>query len=163
MRFCLLDRILSCEPGKALLGLKRLTAGEEYLADHFPGFPLMPGVLQLQSLVEAGSWLIRLSDDFRHSVIVLRELKSAKFGSLMQPGKTLMVTVELTARDGDVSQLKGKGECEGIQTVSAQFSLVSYNLADRRPTLRDRDDSMVKHWRSIRTVLEGELQGVPCC
>ena len=106
MRFCLLDRILSCEPGKALQGLKRLAAGEEYLADHFPGFPLMPGVLQLQSLVEAGSWLIRLSDDFRHSVIVLRELKSAKFGSLMQPGKTLTVTVELTARDGALSHLK---------------------------------------------------------
>ena len=52
MRFHLIDRIVSYEPGKGLRGLKRLTAGEEYLADHFPGFPIMPGVLQLQSLVE---------------------------------------------------------------------------------------------------------------
>src|SRR5262249_23512574 len=126
-------------------------------------FPIMPGVLQLQSLVEAGSWLLRLSDDFRHSIIVLRELKSVKYGSLMQPGKALTVTVELTSRDGALSHLKGKGECEGIQTVSAQFSLYSYNLADRRPALKDRDDSMVKHWRSMHTVLTGELQGMPCC
>ncbi len=123
MRFHLLDRIIECEPGKALRGLKRLTGGEEYLADHFPGFPIMPGVLQLQSLVEAASWLLRLTDDYRHSVVVLREVKSVRFGNLMQPGKALEVTAELASRDGDTATFKAKGEAEGTQTVSAQFVL----------------------------------------
>src|SRR5262245_27086825 len=140
MRFCLLDRIVSCEPGKVLRGLKRLTAAEEYLADHFPGFPIMPGVLQLQSLVEAGSWLLRITDEFCFSVTVVREVKSVKFGSLMQPGKALEVTVEIVSRDGPSAQLRGKGECEGIQTISAQFSLDCYNLSGRDPAHKEQDE-----------------------
>jgi 3-hydroxyacyl-[acyl-carrier-protein] dehydratase len=158
MRFCLLDRIVSCEPGKALCGVKRLTAGEEYLADHFPGFPIMPGVLQLQSLVEAGSWLLRITDDFRFSVVVLREVKSVKFGSLMQPGKSLDVTVEVAGETGNTASLKGKGECAGTQTVLAQFSLVKYNLKDRNAALQDRDERLVRHWRSLYVLLTGGLK-----
>ena len=104
MRFTLLDRIDAYQPGKFLRGCKFLTLGEEYLADHFPTFPVMPGVLMLQTLVEAGAWLLRISDDFRHSVIVLREARNVKYGSFMQPGKTLVVTAEVaetTARWND--------------------------------------------------------------
>jgi 3-hydroxyacyl-[acyl-carrier-protein] dehydratase len=157
MRFHLIDRIVSYEPGKGLRGLKRLTAGEEYLADHFPGFPIMPGVLQLQSLVEAGSWLVRLTDDFASSVTVLREVKTVKYGNLMQPGKALEVAVELTNRDGPAAAFKGKGECEGVQTVSAQFTLFSYNLGDRNPALRDRDERLRSHWRALHLLLTGGL------
>ena len=108
MRFHLLDRIIECEAGKSLRGLKRLTGAEEYLADHFPGFPIMPGVLQLQSLVEAASWLLRLTDDYRHSVVVLREVKNVRFGNLMPPGKALEVTAELSGRDGYAASFKAK-------------------------------------------------------
>ena len=159
MRFHLIDRIVSCEPGKVLRGIKRLTAGEEYLADHFPGFPIMPGVMQLQSLVEAASWMLRLTDDFAQSVTVLREVKTVKYGNLMQPGKALDVTVELTGRDGASAAFKGKGECEGVQTVAAQFTLVGYNLRDRNPAFQDRDERLVKHWRSLHVLLTGELRG----
>ena len=55
MRFHLIDRIDRCEPGKALAASKFLALGEEYLKDHFPPFPIMPGVLMLQSCVEAAS------------------------------------------------------------------------------------------------------------
>ena len=68
MRFHLIDRIVEVRPGQTLQAIKNLTLGEEYLADHFPSFPVMPGVLMLQTLVEAGAWLLRLSEDFRHSV-----------------------------------------------------------------------------------------------
>jgi len=159
MRFLLLDRITHCELGKELRGLKRLTGGEEYLADHFPSFPIMPGVLQLQSLVEAGSWLLRLTDDFAHSVVVLREVKSVKFGNLMQPGKALDVTVELTGRDGAKASFKAKGEAEATQTVAAQFTLASYNLRDRNPAFAARDERLVEHWRSMHELLSGALAG----
>ena len=125
MRFHLLDRITACEPGQSLRGMKRLTLGEDYLHDHFPGFPIMPGVLQLQSLVEAASWLLRITDEFQHAVVVLREVKNVKYGNLMPPGKTLDVTVELAGRDGPSASFRGKGETGGTQTVAAQFTLTT--------------------------------------
>ncbi len=85
MRFNLVDRILEVQPGKVIRAVKYLTLGEEYLADHFPTFPVMPGVLMLQTLVEAGAWLWRITDDFQHSVIVLREAKNVKYGTFIMP------------------------------------------------------------------------------
>src|SRR5437867_9896042 len=95
MRFNLIDRIVALEPGRSIQAVKNLTLAEEYLADHFPTFPVMPGVLMLETLVEAGAWLLRISEDFRHSVIVLREARGVKYGNFMEPGRSLMVTVEM--------------------------------------------------------------------
>ena len=53
----------------------------------------MPGVLMLQTLVEASAWLLRITGDFRHSLIVLREAKNVKYGSFMEPGRQMDVTV----------------------------------------------------------------------
>src|SRR6476660_3550851 len=94
MRFHLIDRIVGWEPGKSLSASKFLALGEEYLADHFPTFPVMPGVLMLQACVEAASWLWRATTDHRHPVVVLRELKTVKYGTFMQPGRRLDVVVE---------------------------------------------------------------------
>jgi 3-hydroxyacyl-[acyl-carrier-protein] dehydratase len=93
MRFNLIDKIVEVQAGVSLKALKNLTLGEEYLADHFPTFPVMPGVLMLQTLVEAGAWLLRISEDFAHSVIVLREAKNIKYGNFMEPGKQMLITV----------------------------------------------------------------------
>src|SRR5579871_2820707 len=102
MRFCLVDRILEVQSGRKIRAVKNLTLGEEYLADHFPTFPVMPGVLMLQTLVEAGAWLLRVSDDFRYSVIVLREAKNVKYGTFMEPGRQMAITAELVERDGSL-------------------------------------------------------------
>src|SRR3984893_13790095 len=110
MRFNLIDRIVEVRPGRSLQAVKNLTLGEEYLADHFPTFPVMPGVLMLQTLVEAGSWLLRLTEDFRHSVIVLREVKNIKYGTFMEPGKQMEIGVELVERGNGLAVFKGKGE-----------------------------------------------------
>src|SRR6476619_7585495 len=128
MRFNLVDRIVELTPGKSLRAYRNLTLGEEYLADHFPTFPVMPGVLMLQALVEAGAWLLRITDDFRHSVIVLREVRNVKYGTFMQPGKSMTVTVEFVETQEDTATFKGKGECEGASTVSAKYSVARYNL-----------------------------------
>jgi 3-hydroxyacyl-[acyl-carrier-protein] dehydratase len=159
MQFFLLDRIVSCEPGKVLRGTKRLTLGEDYLADHFPKFPVMPGVLMLQALVEAGSWLLRLTDDFKSSVVVLRAVKSVKFGSMMKPGKAMDVSVEMTGRDGPKVDCKARGECAGVLTAAAQFTLAHYNLRDRNPAFAERDEKLVQRLRSHLVVLRGELAG----
>src|SRR3954464_8821084 len=106
MRFNLVDRIVEVRPGQSIRVAKNLTLGEEYLADHFPTFPVMPGVLMLQTLVEAGAWLLRISDDFRYSVIVLREAKNVKYGTFMEPGKRMVVTAELVEEEGPLATLK---------------------------------------------------------
>src|SRR5262245_5888689 len=157
MRFNLLDRILEVEPGRLLRASKNLTLGEEYLADHFPTFPVMPGVLMLQTLVEAGSWLLRLTDDYRHSVYVLREAKGVKYGTFMEPGRQMTVTTELVERDGAAASFKGKGEVDGAATVSARFTLAGYNLRDRDPAFAARDEFLVAHLRGLCGVLRGEL------
>src|ERR1700675_2964053 len=123
MRFHLVDRILEVQPGRSLRAVKNQTLGEEYLADHFPTFPVMPGVLMLQALVETGSWLLRVSDDFRFSVIVLREARNVKYGHFMEPGRRMVLTAELQERAGGLATFKGKGEVDGHPTVSAKITV----------------------------------------
>src|SRR5438128_1531642 len=103
MRFQLVDRILEAEPGRRIRAVKNLTLAEEYLADHFPTFPVMPGVLMLQSLVEAGAWLLRITSGFQYSVVVLREAKNVKYGTFMQPGGCMYVDVELQEVNGGIA------------------------------------------------------------
>jgi 3-hydroxyacyl-[acyl-carrier-protein] dehydratase len=159
MRFNLVDRILEVEPGRRICIVKHLTLGEEYLADHFPGFPVMPGVLMLQTLVEAGAWLLRITDDFRHSVVVLREAKNVKYGTFMEPGKSMVVTAELLDKadcdDPAAATFKGKGECEGASTVSARVTLTRYNLRDRNPALESADERIIAHFRGQYACLRG--------
>ncbi len=110
MRFVLIDRILDVQPGRSrlagsntfsspgpsLVAVKNLSLAEEYLSDHFPGFPVMPGVLMLEALTQAGAWLIREMEDFAHSIIILKQAKTIKYGSFVEPGRQLELRVELT-------------------------------------------------------------------
>jgi 3-hydroxyacyl-[acyl-carrier-protein] dehydratase len=154
MRFNLIDRIVLVQPGHSLEAVKNLTLGEEYLADHFPTFPVMPGVLMLQTLVEAGAWLLRLSDDFRHSMIVLREARNVKYGTFMEPGRQMTIRVSVDKQDAATATLTGKGETDGQTTVSAKFTLARYNLRDRDPALQVVDERIVQHLRGLCAVLK---------
>ena len=153
MRFHLIDRILEVEPGKSLKAFKLLTTGEEYLADHFPTFPVMPGVMMLQALVEASAWLLRLSSDYKHSVIVMREARNVKYGSFMEPGKRMDISVEMVDNDGRLATFKGKGEAEGTTTVSARLVVAHYNLQDNDPSWKDVDERMVQYYRDLSRLL----------
>jgi len=156
MRFHLVDRIVAVEPGKAIRVVKHLTLAEEYLADHFPTFPVMPGVLQLQTLVEAGAWLMRLTDGYARSVWVLREAKNVKYGTFAAPGHKLEVSVDLVKRDGGTATLRGRGEVDGTQTISAQVVLSGYSLRDRDPNAAERDETLVRHLKAQADVLLGD-------
>lgn len=157
MRFNLVDRILEVQPGKVIRTVKHLTLGEEYLADHFPTFPVMPGVLMLQTLVEASSWLWRITDEFRYSVILLREAKNVKYGQFMEPGRKMIVTAEWLSQEGDRATFKGKGETDGQQTVSARITLGRYNLQERNPAWCSLDERIVSQLQAAYTVLKGDL------
>src|SRR5438067_960018 len=159
MRFQLIDRIEAWEPGKSLRGSKFLSLGEEYLADHFPRFPVMPGVLMLEALVEAAAWLWRVTTGFEHTVIALREARNVKYGTFMQPGRRMDVSVELVKRDGESATFRGRGVNDaGGQTVSAQVTLRGYTLAARGPAGAEADRKLAEHWKARWALLTGELK-----
>jgi len=149
MRFNLLDKITEVVPGVSLKAIKNLTLGEEYLADHFPTFPVMPGVLMLETLVEAGAWLLRITEDYKHSVIVLQDAKGVKYGTFMEPGRQMTISVELVEKDDKTAVFKGKGEMEGQSTVTAKITLRRYNLADRDPAMKNTDERIIANFREL--------------
>ncbi len=100
MRFRQLDKITLLEPGKRIQAEKTLTGHEDYLRDHFPRFQVQPGVLMLESLFQAAQFLVRSSEGYQTGLVVLREAKSVKFASFLQPGGTLMVEAEITKQEG---------------------------------------------------------------
>lgn len=158
MRFVLIDRILDLQPGRSLVAVKNLTLAEEYLADHFPGFPVMPGVLMLEALTQAGAWLIRDMEDFAHSVIVLKSAKTIKYGSFVEPGRQLKLSVELVEHGPQESVFKGEGSCDGQVMVKGRFTLIRSNLRDKSPGLHVADRRIVEHLRDLyATLRKGSL------
>ena len=133
MRFTLIDRIVELEAGSRISAVKNLSMAEEYLADHFPGFPVMPGVLMLEAMTEAGAWLVRVGEDFAHSIVVLKEARNVKYGQFVQPGQTLRVHAEIVGQTDEETKFKAQGTVDGQVAVSARLVLQRYNLADRVP------------------------------
>ena len=127
MRFTLLDKITELEPGKKLVAVKNLSLAEEYLADHFPGFPVMPGVFMLEAMTQAAAWLIRGSEDFAHSMVTLKEARNVKYASFVEPGQTMVVTVEsigeMPGPEERTVKFKAQGQVGDVQTFSARLVL----------------------------------------
>lgn len=153
MRFVLLDRILEVQPGKSLVAVKNLSLAEEYLSDHFPGFPVMPGVLMLEALTQAGAWLLRDMEDFAHSIIVLKQAKTIKYGSFVEPGRQLELRVELTSHDDRDATFKGVGVIEGQEMVKGRLILTRYNLREKNPDLHHTDAQIVAGLRDLYVTL----------
>ena len=68
MKFILIDKVLSFQAGAELTATKSVSLSEGYLGDHFPIFPVLPGVLLLEGLIESASWLVRESENFEHAI-----------------------------------------------------------------------------------------------
>ena len=134
MYFSLIDKIDSLEPGKRIVATKSLSLAEEYLQDHFPNFPVMPGVLMLEALTQASAWLIRVSEDFSHSIVVLKEARNVKYARFVQPGQTLVIEAEIVQEEGNLITLKAEGSVEGQNNLKAKLILCRYNLSDTDPS-----------------------------
>jgi 3-hydroxyacyl-[acyl-carrier-protein] dehydratase len=153
MRFVLLDRIVALEPGVRITAVKNLSLAEEYLADHFPGFPVMPGVLMLQAMTEAGAWLVRKSEDFAHSVVVLGQANNVKYGQFVEPGQTLTVSAEMIGQNDEETKIKARGMVEGRLTLAGRLTLRRYNLAGSRPDGANADEQLRQEMRKLFALL----------
>lgn len=153
MRFHFVDRILALEPGVRITTVKSLTLGEEYLADHFPRFPVMPGVLMLQAMAEAGAWLIRVSEDFAHSLVLLKEARNVRYADFVAPGQTLIITAEIVKQDAREVQLKARGMVADRTAVNGRLVLERYNAADLEPQRRSIDEYLIRNMRQTFQML----------
>src|SRR5205085_4169000 len=153
MRFSLLDKIRSFKPDTELTAVKNVTMTEEYLADHFPEFPVLPGVFMLEAATQAGAWLLRLSENFAHSIISLKEAKNVKYADFVAPGQTLDVTVSILKKDDRFSTMKVEGRIGDRPTLSGRLVLERYNLVDRDPAQHETDERITQYFRRKQKLL----------
>jgi len=121
MRFELVDRVLELE-GERIVTIKNVTSAEEYLGDHFPGFPILPGVLMLEAMVQAARcWLReRAGCEGRW---VLAEARNIRYGSMVRPGESLTVNVERLEGSDGRQTFQGRGNVNGGVAVQGRFTL----------------------------------------
>jgi len=153
MRFTLIDKITGLTAGKSITAIKNLSLAEEYLADHFPGFPVMPGVLMIESLVQSSAWLLRYSDDFAYSTILLKQARAVRFNNFVSPGTTLTVTAEIQSIKGNQCVLLGSGTLNGDSVVSAKLTLEKFNLSEKNPGLKAADEYEIRKLRELFSLL----------
>lgn len=153
MRFSLIDRITELQPGKTIKAVKNLSLAEEYLQDHFPGFPIMPGVLMVEALVQTGAWLMRHTEDFQYSTILLKEARATKFNNFVTPGKALVIECEIHKKDGNLYTFKASGTVDGSSAVSSRLTLEQFNVADRNASLKKSDEDRIAKMRELFAVL----------
>jgi 3-hydroxyacyl-[acyl-carrier-protein] dehydratase len=155
MKFYLVDRILELEPPKRIVAVKSLSLAEEYLADHFPAYPVLPGVMMLEALVQSAAWLVRASTDFQKTVILLREARNVRYGNFVRPGGQLVMEVEALEIGPDSSRFKAVGQCEGQQAVQARLTLEHLNIADDDPARANLDAGLRAFWRERFRLVRG--------
>jgi len=118
---------------------KNVTMAEEYLGDHFPGFPVLPGVMMLEAAIQTAAWLVRQTTGFGHSLIVLKEARGVRYGSFVAPGQTLTITADAVEISASRSDFKVKGMVGESQAITARLELVHLNLVDTDAALSNID------------------------
>ncbi|MCA9255408.1 MAG: hypothetical protein KDA33_07205 [Phycisphaerales bacterium] len=145
------------DPGQGrIVARKQLSLAEEYLADHFPTFPVMPGVMMLEAMVQTSSWLVRATQGFSKSMIVLAEAKNVNYKSFVAPGGVLEVTSEAVQIHETESDFKAVGRgADGGEIVKARLKLRHYNLTDLDASLAETDEKLVSVMKQRFELLGG--------
>lgn len=161
MRFWLLDAVESYVPNETLTAVKNVSLTEEYLKDHFPEFPVLPGVFMLEAATQAAAWLLRLSDNMAHSIITLRQAKNIKYANFVTPGKQLRVRVDQISKDDRLATFKINGEIDGGSAVTGRITLERYNLADGDPARAELDERVRNYlYKAMKTTVRCESVAV---
>lgn len=150
MRFTLIDRIIEFAPGERIVAVKAVSLAEEYLADHFPTFPVLPGVLMLEAMVEAARWLVLESRRFAPAVILLETAKNVTYKNFVRPGNVLRVDVTCRGLRPNDSDFLGVGYCGESESVRGRFSLVHHpwdRAGRHRATARVDESGLVDSLR----------------
>jgi 3-hydroxyacyl-[acyl-carrier-protein] dehydratase len=153
VKFNLIDKIEQLSDEK-IVAVKYVSLAEEYLADHFPTFPVLPGVMMLEALTQAAAWLLHRRENFRCSMAVLREARNVKYGQFVAPGNFLRVTVEYNKAGETGISFRATGEVGTQQALSARMEMAYFNLGDKQPELAEIDARLIDHNRQRWAVLK---------
>jgi 3-hydroxyacyl-[acyl-carrier-protein] dehydratase len=155
VKFNLVDRIEHLSDER-IVGVKYVSLAEEYLADHFPTFPVLPGVMMLEALTQAAGWLLHHRTDFRCSMAVLKEARNVRYGTFVAPGGSLRVEVELNKLTPAGATFKANGTVGDASAVQARLEVAYFNLADKQPGLAQIDRRLAEHNRHRWAVLRAQ-------
>jgi beta-hydroxyacyl-ACP dehydratase FabZ len=130
--FLLVDRIVELELGKRVVGLKNVTINEPFFPGHFPGYPIMPGVLILEAMAQVGGFLLMRSLNARaeKKVLYFTGIDGARFRRPVVPGDQLVLEVEFLQLRRQMARMKGLALVDGKLAVEAEMSAV---VVDRDP------------------------------
>ena len=161
MKFNLLDKIESLSDAR-IVATKHVSLAEEYLQDHFPTFPVLPGVMMLEALTQAAGWLLHHRTKFAKSMAVLKEARNVKYGTFVAPGAFLKVDVELNKETEAGASFKATGYVGNDVAVQARIEIAYFNLGDKQPGLAELDARITEHNRQRWMILnaQGEPAGM---
>jgi 3-hydroxyacyl-[acyl-carrier-protein] dehydratase len=153
VKFNLIDQIEQLSDER-IVAVKTVSLAEEYLADHFPTFPVLPGVMMLEAITQAAGWLLHHRTQFGKSMAVLKEAKNVKYGHFVAPGNELRVDVEYLKPTEAGASFKAIGYVGQMTAVQARVELSYFNLGDKQPALAHLDAKLAEHTKHRWAVLQ---------
>jgi beta-hydroxyacyl-ACP dehydratase FabZ len=122
--FLLVDRVLEIDPGKRIVGIKNVTVNEEFFQGHFPGKPIMPGVLIIEAMAQVGGiLLLREVADRERKLVYFMGIDEARFRKPVVPGDQIRFELEVLKRKASTCKLQGKAFVDG--TLAAEAIILS--------------------------------------
>lgn len=106
--FLMVDRILEVVSGEKAVGIKNVSVNEPFFQGHFPGNPVMPGVLIVEAMAQVGAVALLSRDEFKGKLVLFRGIDKLRFREVVHPGDTLTIEVALTGLKGVVGRGKGR-------------------------------------------------------
>jgi len=134
--FLLVDRVLEVVPHKTVVAIKNVTCNEQFFQGHFPEWKIMPGVLIVEAMAQAGAVLLFSSIANPESkFVVLSKIDKAKFKRMVVPGDQLRLEVAWTRGKGRICQMKGKAFVEGDLAAEAEIFASVLDVSEVKPPL----------------------------
>lgn len=122
--FLLVDRVVELEPGKRAVGIKMVTANEPQFTGHFPGRPIMPGVLMVEALAQTAGVAILTVEEYRGKLGLFAGIDECRFRRMVVPGDRLTLTVEVEKLRGMFGRVHGVAAVDGEVAVEATLSII---------------------------------------
>jgi len=119
--FLLVDRILELEPGKRGVGLKNVTVNEPFFQGHYPGYPVMPGVLIIEAMAQVGGVVVLSQPEFEGALPLFAGIDGARFRKQVVPGDQLRLEVEILRLRGTVGKGRGRALVGGETAAEAEL------------------------------------------
>lgn len=122
--FLLIDRVKELVPAKSVVAIKNVTMNEPFFQGHFPGTPVMPGVLILEAMAQAGAMMMLNAPDLRGTISLLTTIDRAKFRRPVVPGDQMIIYTEMGRMRGRMGKVKAHVEVDGEVVAEAQLGFM---------------------------------------